>query len=534
MKRRCTILALVLSILGEGPSPAAEAAPASTNLQDAILTLVLEGTLPDGKPLTVYLDRRAGRFTGGLAKSPLFSKTAHDVDASKLVRDGGKLEGPLSVMLNSDGYNPPEGRSVRCLYDVRARIDGTNITGRFEGRCDVAPDGQGGEVCRGAVSGHVAGRGSLDGTILLDLNMINAAGEKPIDAKVWQRRALLRTVFHQGKLVESIIHGHGDARQVNYFEAVVRDVDLKWDGNSLGGSVAVESTSGDRYVYTFHGKLIGGHVAGTFEKERNGADVPGGPFSGVLEPWPEIPPDEAIYNVELLGAVAGGKQLNLFVPCRRGTFEPGMGYAGTFNHMYHDVNDPAIELGGKKLRGELGVTINADAYVPRDGKPVACRYRIDAELIRGCLRGSFTGRFDEEAVSGRLLGRLMPLPPQPEPARFSLKLEDGVNEGAPWLRRVYVSFVAVDGKADRGGMSNNKGGWQGAFRRASVRLDGSTFHATIEGTVETSRGPRTGAYRFELAGRAVGSELVGNVDTYRDGKLTKQGTPFMGSVYPVE
>jgi hypothetical protein len=37
-----------------------------------------------------------------------------------------------------------------------------------------------------------------------------------------------------------------------------------------------------------------------------------------------------------------------------------------------------------------------------------------------------------------------------------------------------------------------------------------------------------GAYTFKLTGRVVGSELVGTCDTYRDGKPTKTGTPFMG------
>jgi hypothetical protein len=51
--------------------------------------------------------------------------------------------------------------------------------------------------------------------------------------------------------------------------------------------------------------------------------------------------------------------------------------------------------------------------------------------------------------------------------------------------------------------------------------------------VDQSAGVEKGAYTFKLTGRLVGSELVGNCDTYRDGKLTKSGTAFMGGFSPV-
>jgi len=126
------------------------------------------------------------------------------------------------------------------------------------------------------------------------------------------------------------------------------------------------------------------------------------------------------------------------------------------------------------------------------------------------------------------------LPSVPEPARFHIKLDDGVNQGAPWFRRVYLSFVATNGKADQGGMSNNKGGWQGTFKSARVRFEGSTFQATVEGSVDKSRTALTGNYTFKLTGRAVGSELVGKVETRRDGRKTKEGTAFMGGFGPVD
>jgi hypothetical protein len=57
---------------------------------------------------------------------------------------------------------------------------------------------------------------------------------------------------------------------------------------------------------------------------------------------------------------------------------------------------------------------------------------------------------------------------------------------------------------------------------------------TIEGPVDESRTALTGDYTFKLVGRAVGTELIGRVETWRDGRKTKDGTAFMGSFGPVE
>ena len=504
------------------------------NARDAVHTLVLDKALPGGKPLTVYLDCAGGTFAAGLARAPQFSKLAYGVDASGLALADKVLRGTLAVTIPSDGYTPPPGKTVRCVFTVDAKIAGASVAGTFDGRYGVDERGQGGTPAKGAVSGTVSARPAFDGPVVLDLDLINAAGDKPVDKRVWGRRGRLRVTFKGGKPLQGVMHGHGDGRQVNYFEAVVTHVGLAWGREGLRGTVAVKETKGDEYVYTFDGRVVGDQVGGTFTKTVNGKAAPGAGFRGALVPVPAVRAADAIHNLELLGAVAGGKQLNTFIPCVAGRFGQGMGYSGQFNHTYHDVGGAALTLSGNVLRGDLKVTINPDPYVPRDHKPIACVYTVEATVSDGCVTGSFTGLFGRQRVAGRIVGRLQPIPPVPEPAQYSLKLEDGVNEGAPWLRRVYLSFVATRGKATEGRMSNNKGGWTGTFKAATVTHDGPRFAATIHGTVDTTRGPRTGAYTFKLAGRSIGGELIGTVETHRDGKLTKQGTHFMGAVHPAE
>lgn len=81
-------------------------------------------------------------------------------------------------------------------------------------------------------------------------------------------------------------------------------------------------------------------------------------------------------------------------------------------------------------------------------------------------------------------------------------------------------------------MYNNKGGWKGTFKKAEIRFAGASFEANIDGTVDESNGTLKGQYTFKVVGRVVGRELIGICDTYRDGKLTKSGTPVMGEFSP--
>ena len=516
-------------VLGAGAAAAAEPDPAG-----ALYALTVAKALPGERDLQVYLETSGGRIVAAVADAPTFSKAPFEVDAAKLAVAGGALRGPLAVTTVSDGYNPPIGQTLRAVYAIDAKVDGAKVAGTYAGRCGVAADGKGGMPTKGAITGTVAAPPSPAGAVRLSLDMVNAAGDKGIDRGVWGRRGFVYIAFRDGKCIQAIIHGHGDARQINYFEAVVTATHLVFDAGRLTGTVAARSTQGQVYVYNLDGRRAGPAVGGAFTKTVDGKEAPGGVFVGRLEAVGDTSADNAVYNIELLGAVAGGRQLNCFIPRRSGAFSRGMGYSGSWNHTYHDVDPAGLALAGGALSGELKVTMNPDPYVPPDRKPVPAAYTIDARVRDGCVIGSFKGRFKDAGVSGAVVGRLAALPPVPEPVRYYIKLDDGVNGGAPWFRRVYLGFVAAKGQADQGGMSNNKGGWTGTFKNASVQFDGTAFQATIECSIDTSHTAVTGRYTFKLTGRAVGNEIIGTVETWRDGVKTKQGTAFMGGFGPAE
>jgi hypothetical protein len=523
---RLAVMTMLISIVTGRPHIARAGQPEP---RAAFYTLRLGNALPGGKSLTVYLDITDGRVSGALGKALEFNKVAHDVDASRLALTASALTGAITVRINPDAYAPPDGKPVACEFALDARRDGATITGSFSGRYNL---GEAEQAVAGPITGSVAPPIDRAGLLVCNLHMEGAVSESPKAKSAWAARAFPSIVFNDGKPVHALIHGHGGGRQVNHFEGVVTDAQVKWDGNSFAGPINVRAASGDTYVFAFSGKRVGNQIGGTYEKTFNGKPAGGDRFHGVLEPMPKVSPDHAIYNIELTGAVAGGKHLNLFLPCRDGRFQDGFGYAGTFNHTFHDAVVAGLAREGDRLTGEVNVTINPDPYVPKDRKPIACAYKIDAKIADGCLTGTFSGTFGGDAVTGQLLGRLHPITPAPNPARVHLKLEDGLSDGPPWFRRVFVGFVAVNGKAESGSMGNNKGGWTGALNSAAIAVDGSAFTATIEGAVDTTRGPKTGAYTFKLRGKLIGEELAGKVETWLDGKPVKKDTDFMGSLRP--
>jgi hypothetical protein len=528
------LLALLAPLSGPSILRAEPAAPIDP--RGAVHALILDKALPGDRELRVFLRADGGRFVDALATSPSYNGVAHAADASGLALDGNAIRGELAVTIGFDGFVPKDGKAAACRYTIEAAIAGAAIAGRYEGVFGSAGDGAApkGTPRAGPLSGTVAPPPGRNGYEAVELRLENGAGAGTFGPKSWGDRVQVRLIVKDGAVVLPLIYGWGGRAQINYFESAIAEHGLTIDGRRLAGPITVRTTDRPRtFAFDFDGKVIGRQIGGTFAKRVDGKEAPGGPFIGSVQPMPAQPLDEAIYYLELHQAVADGKQLLAFVPRSQGRFGEGVAYSGTWNHTYHDADGAALTLDGATLAGTLKVTMNPDPYVPPDKKPIPADYAIAAKVIDGrIVRGTFTGTFKDRSVSGPVYGELAAKPPVPEPVSVHLKLDDGVNGGAPWHRRLYASFVAVQGKAEQGGWSNNKGGWRGAFKRAEVRFEGSRFTATLEGTVDSSQGALTGGYRFLLVGKVVGSELLGKVDTYREGRLTKSGTAFMGGFGP--
>jgi len=89
---------------------------------------------------------------------------------------------------------------------------------------------------------------------------------------------------------------------------------------------------------------------------------------------------------------------------------PGWGESLKYNKARHEARSRELRLANGRLRGELAVTIHADAWVPSDGKARAVTYAIDARLADGKLEGSFAAEGDFGTYEGPLTGTVEAAP----------------------------------------------------------------------------------------------------------------------------
>ena len=504
------------------------------NPKNGVYAITLNGAMPNHTQMDLHLNCRGGVFGTGVAKTPKFTRAAHTVDADALKLEGNRLHGEIRIMINSDGYVPANWQTEQCAYRVDAKIQDGKVEGNFEGEYGKADP----QICGGAVTGKILPRQEYGGLLRLKLGMENAKGEVRPRKGSYGGRGFVNMTFKNGKAVHGMIRGHG-GNPINYFEAAVTGMDLRIADDALTGTLEVKGMwKGEKskpaalvtYLYTIDAAVADNQVGGTFKKKFNGKDVEGGPLSGHLEPMPDVPPANALYYLELHDAVAETKQLMVYAASKDGRFSQGAGFSGTWNHTFHDVYADGLSLKGNTLAGNIKVTLNPDPYVPPDKKPVPCAYTVKATIKDGYVTGSHAGTYKGEEVAGIVTGELRIKATVPEPVRISVKLDNGVCDGAPWHRRCYIGFTAKDGKASEGGISNNKGGFKGKFQGAAVeQLDESTFKAAIKANVYESGKVMKGDYVFHLSGKVIGNELVGKVDTELNGKMMKKGTDFMGS-----
>ena len=107
-----------------------------------VLAIALDGGIAGEASMTLYLDRKGGRFTGGMARGG--NSSMHEVDASRLRIAGEAITGDVSVTVLPEGDFPPGERSVKCEYTLNARVgaDG-KAAGTFSGRYGVQQPLQG-------------------------------------------------------------------------------------------------------------------------------------------------------------------------------------------------------------------------------------------------------------------------------------------------------------------------------------------------------------------------------------------------------
>jgi hypothetical protein len=92
---------------------------------------VLEGVMPNNSDLRLSVELRNGKAVHTKARSPRYTRAAHDVDFSDVQLKGNRLTGPVDVVISTDGYCPPH--DIPCEFNVDLAVTKAAITGTYDG-----------------------------------------------------------------------------------------------------------------------------------------------------------------------------------------------------------------------------------------------------------------------------------------------------------------------------------------------------------------------------------------------------------------
>ena len=100
---------------------------------DGHCRLNLDKALRGGKPLSIYLDCRAGRIANAMGLSPDYNQSSHEVDASGMQLNGNEIKGEVRVKIHPDIWTPKSGTVVNCRYAIDAVVSRGGVSGAFTG-----------------------------------------------------------------------------------------------------------------------------------------------------------------------------------------------------------------------------------------------------------------------------------------------------------------------------------------------------------------------------------------------------------------
>jgi len=259
---------------------------------------------------------------------------------------------------------------------------------------------------------------------------------------------------------------------------------------------------------------------------------------------------DAGYELVLEKAVGDAQPLSIFLSFRGGQVHAAFGVAKTYNQRPHDVHASGLAWKGDRLAGEVAVTVNPDFWVPADGRPVACRYRIDVTRSGQRVAGHYTGTFGDEARSGAVAGKAVPMG-RSERQRVRMQFYQALRRWAPrpgvragpntdYALDMILSFTWRDGGATGAlfeSLVPDYRRYSAIVRKLEVRRDGARWTGTA--VIDVDHGddprPRIGSgsryeqYTYTLNGFAMGDVVAGRFDT-AVGEIRDTGGFILGSI----
>ncbi len=293
-----------------------------------------------------------------------------------LTKEGVKGDARLYVM----GRNYP--------IDVDLAFDGGRVTGTWRDTATAQPK-------RGQVRGLMSPTAAANGTVELQIRREWCGGQA--------RR-------HHTTLTFDLVDGRGVnprllcAQVEDGWTAEVTEFDVKLEDGHLGGQFTAELDSNTvvpsgTYQLLFDTPVVCNKPAGEYSSYRGSEEIT--PDSAVnrriwgrieLPEKAEADPANAIYDVDLAGALPDGKALRLAITLAGGKAVAVKTTTPTYGRGDHVTDVSGLRLEGDRLAGPIEVIIRADGYNPTHDH--RCRYDLDLRLKDRDVTGTFTGEYD--------------------------------------------------------------------------------------------------------------------------------------------
>lgn len=522
MLRLLVVLLLVLPAFSWGGNVGFELTPYCITLPDA---------MPNQQPLEIYVTSAVDAFNGrnenraAFALSPRYNKAVHEVDASGLKFVEGVPRGQVKVTIQPDGWLPRDGKPLA------GEIHFTMISGELTYTGNV-----GARTLKGVATVTTLPRIVLPKHASIDLlRAIPLGGDKPSNVR-------LSFSLHDGKAHSAVLWPPGSMVDTS-FAAVVESSDLAVEAKrvQLSGGVKFRvlpqgAEKFKHYTLQIKAQMVGQRLAGNFAAlDGGGKQVLTGMLHGTLTA-DEPPTHEQALYVLVLHDVPDSTYSQIYLrwsPDTK-TFR-GFGTTPDWNNATHPLTCTLVRQ-GNKISGDIALTVTPDPWIPKDHQVRAATFTIAGEVRDWQISGSYSGKFADTDVKGKVSGELQVGNEIRAPLRATVKIENGLIGGSDWQNRAFISFeVDAQGKIIPGGSVGNN------HTKLSGKVDGGTFKwdptgalaAEIELTVAPTDKPTAGKYKVVVTGGATCDRAGGTFQTYFDGKLVKSGTMWV-MVKPAE
>jgi len=256
------------------------------------------------------------------------------------------------------------------------------------------------------------------------------------------------------------------------------------------------------------------------------------------------------YELTLDRAIGDSHPLSVFLSFREGRVHAAFGVATTYNQRPHEVDASGLRWKDNRLTCDIAVTINPDFWVPADGQPISCRYRIDVKWSDDGLAGSYTGKFGGEARAGAVVGKVVPIG-GPGRQRVRMQFYQALRRLAPrpgvkagpntsYALDMILSFAWREGNATGAIYENIVPDYRrycAIVRKLNFQQDGARFSGSavidvdhgVDPKPRMGGGSRREQYAYTFKGFAMGSVVVGRYDT-AVGKIRDTGGFILGSI----